>query len=120
MSSDFYKYEIYSKTLKLTKYLQVLKSRHYSNNAPIYFAQDLQKILDIIRNNLDNVLDVHLQELNNFLDTYFLSFSSIIEKSSPSYVPWSLIPELEELTSNLISHNEMVLIRRHLQKCENK
>lgn len=111
MSSDFYKYEIYSKTLKLTKYLQVLKSRHYSNNAPIYFAQDLQKILDVIRNNLDNVLEVHLQELNNFLDTSFLSLCSIIEKSSPSYVPWSLIPELEELTSNLISHKEMVLIR---------
>lgn len=111
MNNKFYKFEIYSKILKLEKYIHILKSRHYSNNSPIRLADDLEKILSIIRKNIDAILDVHLQEVSSFLDSDFLQLCSFIEKSSPSYIPWSLIPDLEEITRKLISSNEIVIIR---------
>lgn len=111
MSTNFYKYEIYSKLQKLIKYLQVLKSRHYSNETPVRLITDLQKLLQVVEKNLDSVLSVHLPQLNNFLENDFLMLCSFIEKSTPSYVPWSLIAELEEISKELISPNESVIIR---------
>lgn len=111
MSSDFYKFEIHSKLKKLIKYLQVLKSRHYSNDTPVILASHLQKVLYIVKENIDSVHYVHLPILNYFLETNFLRLCSFIEKASPAYVPWSLISELEEHTSTLIAPAEKVIIR---------
>ncbi len=107
----FKRCEILNHLNQLNKYIEQLKSRNYASKGYVQFANDLQKIIEIIINNNDKILDVHLTNFSDFLNIEILSIISYLEKSTPEYIPWSMLPELKIICEKLINSEEEIILK---------
>jgi hypothetical protein len=108
---DIYIQLISAKIDRLEKYLTVLKSKNYTNVAPYILIEILLDLLSKLNENMDSVLDPQLPTLHSFLSGDFSKQCTLLERATPSYVPWSLIPILEHIYHRHIEPDSAVLLR---------
>lgn len=112
---DLCKFRILIKVQRLKKYLSNLKARNFAIDSSIVFAEDLEKILIVIEKNIERLSTSNYLNFENFLDRIILEFCSFIERSTPSYIPWSFLNELEKICKSTIDSDIHVVLKSDLQ-----
>jgi len=106
---------ILSRLDKLTNYLNNLKANNFASTSSIIFIEDILKIIKIIQSNFVNIAPANYHNFENFLDDHILEFCAFIERTTPAYIPWSLLQEIEKICKTFIDKDIGIVIKTDLK-----
>ncbi len=113
MHEKFLKLEIYRSFSKINKYVRKLESYEYYSDSPTQFIGILKEVVLNLEKYFSKIPETKKfqQSLLQTLNYSFIPILRYIHRSQTRSIPWSLIPNIEQIIKKLLGEEYLILIR---------
>ena len=103
--------KLYRKLIGLSDYIEKLFDQDYFNNASIKALECYKAFCDYFIKNFDEIDSAIYDDLYYFISIQLLPEMRYVQRTKTSNIPWSLIPNLDEILKNELGSEYMLLFR---------